>query len=98
MKILKNPETGRCRILMRRAQTFRVCANHFILPEMTLRPNGEKAVIWHAADFAEGKEIQETLCVKFKGPEVVQQFKTAFETARVQNKALGATGGEAADA
>jgi hypothetical protein len=98
MKILKNPESGRCRILMRRAQTFRVCANHFILPEMTLRPNGEKALIWHAADFAEEKEIHETLCVKFKGPDVVQLFKTAFETARVQNKALGATGGEAADA
>jgi hypothetical protein len=30
--------------------------------------------------------------------QVVKQFKTAFETARVQNKALGATGGEAADA
>jgi Ran-binding protein 1 len=97
MKILKNPENGRCRVLMRRAQTFRVCANHFILPGTTLKANGDKAVLWHATDFADGKESNEILSVKFKSPEIVQEFKTAFDSARAQNQALGATGGESAE-
>jgi Ran-binding protein 1 len=97
MRILKNPETGRCRVLMRRAQTFRVCANHFVLPQMTLKANGDRALIWHATDFADGKESQDVLSVKFKSPEIVANFRAAFEKAKEQNKALGATGGEAAD-
>jgi hypothetical protein len=94
MKILKNPETGRCRVVMRRIQTFKVCANHFILPGMVLKSNGEKAVIWHATDFADGKESHEILSVKFKNAEIVSEFRAAFEAAQVQNQALGATGGE----
>jgi hypothetical protein len=90
MKILKHPETGRCRVLMRRHQTFRVCANHYVLPNMVLRPMGDKALLWHATDFADGNPSEDTLSVKFKSAEVVQSFKDAFEAAKAQNKALGA--------
>jgi Ran-binding protein 1 len=82
---------------MRRAQTFRVCANHFVLPGTTLKATGDKALLWHATDFAEGKESQEILSVKFKSPEIVQSFKAAFEVARVKNQELDATGSEAAE-
>jgi hypothetical protein len=98
LKILKDPDTARCRILMRRAQTFRVCANHFILPGMTLKATGDRTVIWHATDFADGKTSTDVLSAKFKGPDVAAEFKAKFELARKQNEALGASGGEAADA
>jgi Ran-binding protein 1 len=97
MKILKNRQTARCRVLMRRAQTFRVCANHFILPGMTLKPSGDRALIWRAADFADGKETNDVLSVKFKSADIANRFKSAFEDGRAQNKALGAAGGQAAE-
>jgi hypothetical protein len=96
MKILKHPESGRCRVLMRRHQTFRVCANHYVLPNMVLRPMGDKAVLWHATDFADGKPSEDTLSVKFKSAEIAAQFKAAFEAARAQNKKLGAEPDKAA--
>jgi Ran-binding protein 1 len=90
MKILKSRENGRCRILMRRFQTFRVCANHFILPFMELKPHSgsERAFIWQATDFADGQESREVLSVKFKNAEVAQEFKKAFDQAKQCNKEI----------
>lgn len=89
IKILKNIETGRCRILMRRNQTFRVCANHFILPHMELKPHtgSDRALIWSANDYADGAESHDVLSVRFRTPEIAQEFKKAFEEARAINKA-----------
>jgi Ran-binding protein 1 len=90
MKILKSKENGRCRILMRRFQTFRVCANHFILPYMELKPHSgsERAFIWQATDFADGQESRDVLSVKFKNAEIAQEFKKAFEQAKQVNKTI----------
>ena len=51
MKILKNKE-GKRRILMRREQVHKICANHFISSEMKLTPMAGKdtAWIWIAMD------------------------------------------------
>ena len=90
MKILKNKETKRCRILMRRNQTFKVCANHFILPHMELKPNAgsDRALMWNAVDFADGEESHDVLSVKFKNAEVAQAFKKAFEEGKAINQEL----------
>jgi Ran-binding protein 1 len=91
IRILKNQTTGRCRILMRRNQTYRVCANHFVLPALELKPNpsNDKALIWHAQDFADVPTGQaETLSVRFKTAEIAAAFKAAFEDAKAQNAAL----------
>jgi len=90
MKVLKNHETGRCRVLMRRNQTFRVCANHFVLPHMELKPHAgnDRALIWSALDFADGAESHDTLSVRFRTAEIAASFKKAFENAREINAAI----------
>ena len=90
MKILKNKESSRCRILMRRNQTFKVCANHFVLPHMDLKPNNgsDRALMWSAVDFADGEESHDVLSVKFKNAEIANQFKKSFGDAKEVNKTL----------
>ena len=90
LKILKNPETGRCHLAMRRNNVFTVCANHFILPWMEIKPSpgNERAFMWSACDFADGHESHETLTAKFKNAEIAKQFKEAFDKAKAINKDL----------
>ncbi|OHT00631.1 RanBP1 domain containing protein [Tritrichomonas foetus] len=89
LKILKNKESNRCRVLMRRNQTFRVCANHFVLPHMELKSHSgsDRALIWTATDFADGAESHDVLSVRFRTPEIAQEFRKQFEAAREINKA-----------
>ena len=90
MKILKNKDSKMCRILMRRNQTFRVCANHYILPYMELKPNAgsDRALIWSAVDYADGASSHDVLSVKFRTAEVAQNYKKVFEDAKAQNQVL----------
>ncbi|EAX92306.1 RanBP1 domain containing protein [Trichomonas vaginalis G3] len=92
MKILQNKETKMCRILMRRNQTFKVCANHFILPHMELKLNqgSDRAYMWNAVDFADGPDTpsHDVLSVKFRNAETANAFKKAFEEGRTQNAQL----------
>ncbi|KAF0288046.1 RANBP2-like and GRIP domain-containing protein 5/6 [Amphibalanus amphitrite] len=73
IKILKNADTGKCRVLMRREQVLKLCANHVIRPEMSLMPlkSSQSVWVWSASDFSEGEASQETLAVKFRTPELV---------------------------
>ena len=52
MKILKNEKSGRHRVLMRREQVLKICANHLISADMKLAPMAGKntAWIWQAMD------------------------------------------------
>ena len=78
-KLLKNKETGKVRFLMRREQTFKVCANHFILPEMKLDHMKGNTRIWGAQDFADGDEVRtEKFCIKMKTEEQIEKFHTVF--------------------
>lgn len=53
IKILFHPTKHFYRILMRREQVFRVCANHTITQSMTLKPmnTSTNALIWTATDY-----------------------------------------------
>ncbi|XP_034238546.1 E3 SUMO-protein ligase RanBP2-like isoform X2 [Thrips palmi] len=84
IKILKHNITGKPRILMRREQVHKICANHFILPEMELsaQKGSDRAWNWGANDFSDGEACIEKLCVRFKTVEDAEQFKTAFDDAR----------------
>jgi E3 SUMO-protein ligase RanBP2 len=85
IKILQNTSTGKCRVIMRRDNVLKICANHQITQEMTLKPNAgsEKSWVWNTvADFADEVAKQETLAVRFKSSEVALSFRDAFEKAK----------------
>lgn len=81
LKLLKNPANGRLRVLMRREQVLKVCANHWITTTMNLKPlaGSDKAWIWMANDFSDGDAKLEQLAAKFKSPELAEEFKMRFE-------------------
>ncbi|KAI8124673.1 RANBP2-like and GRIP domain-containing protein 1 [Lucilia cuprina] len=83
IKILKNKE-GSSRILMRRDQTHKICANHVITPELvlTVPKNETKGFIWAANDFADESLQLEKFFVRFKLPETAKQFQEAFKKAQ----------------
>ncbi|XP_009695971.1 PREDICTED: E3 SUMO-protein ligase RanBP2 [Cariama cristata] len=81
LKILKNEVNGKVRILMRREQVLKVCANHWITTTMNLKQlsGSDKAWMWMASDFSDGDAKLEHLAAKFKTPEQAEEFKQKFE-------------------
>ncbi|XP_041127455.1 E3 SUMO-protein ligase RanBP2-like isoform X6 [Polyodon spathula] len=81
LKLLKNKTNGRLRVLMRREQVLKVCANHWITTTMNLKPlsGSDRAWMWLANDFSDGDAKLEQLAVKFKMPELAEEFKFKFE-------------------
>ncbi|XP_038050188.1 E3 SUMO-protein ligase RanBP2-like [Patiria miniata] len=81
IKILHNTQRKKYRIIMRRDQVFRVCANHYITKEMSLAPNAgsENSLVWQAMDAADGDPQMEQLAVRFKLAGTTQRFKAVFE-------------------
>ena len=82
IKLLRNRQSGKMRVLMRRDQVFKICANHQITTDMKLQPNAgsEKSWVWSTlADFSEQECKAERLAVRFKSEDVAKQFKEKFE-------------------
>uniref|UniRef100_A0A9I9DLV4 RanBD1 domain-containing protein n=1 Tax=Cucumis melo TaxID=3656 RepID=A0A9I9DLV4_CUCME len=67
VKFLKHKETGRVRLVMRQSKTLKICANHLVLPSMTVQEHvgNEKSCVWHATDFADGELKDELFCIRF---------------------------------
>lgn len=88
MKLLKHNTTGKVRVLMRREQVHKVCANHIITPEMEISPmkNETKAYIWVANDFAEETVVLEKFCIRFKTADIAKHFYEIFEKARQESE------------
>lgn len=84
LKLLKNPESGKIRFLMRRDQVHKICANHYLTEDMTIKQmsKNEQAYIWAANDFSEGEIVLEKFCVQFKTPELAKNFFKEFENAK----------------
>uniref|UniRef100_A0A672NCD5 E3 SUMO-protein ligase RanBP2-like n=1 Tax=Sinocyclocheilus grahami TaxID=75366 RepID=A0A672NCD5_SINGR len=81
LKLLKNNQNGRLRVLMRREQVLKVCANHWITTAMNLKPLScsDRAWMWMASDFSDGDAKLEQLAAKFKTPQLAEEFKLKFE-------------------
>jgi E3 SUMO-protein ligase RanBP2 len=85
IKVLKRKETTNVfRILMRRDQIFKLCANHRITSDIKLEIANEKQVRWHAQDYSEpGEGKHELLTAKFRHEDEAKQFKAEVEKAQV---------------
>ena len=87
IKILQHKTSNACRILMRREQVLKICANHQISSQMELKSHhgSENAYVWSAMDFADGEAKHEALCVKFKSSELGKKFVQQFNEAKQAN-------------
>ncbi|KAL8063169.1 hypothetical protein ABFX02_01G010400 [Erythranthe guttata] len=81
VKLLKHKETGKVRLVMRQNKTLKICANHLVLPTMTVQEHhgNEKSCVWHAADFADGELKEENFCIRFPSIENCKSFKDKIE-------------------
>lgn len=87
IKILQHTPSGRFRVLMRRDQIFKICCNHTVTRDMTLKSFGSesRAWLWYTpSDFADEVPKPEKFVVKFKQVGTARSFQKAF---------LKATGG-----
>ncbi|XP_054447996.1 E3 SUMO-protein ligase RanBP2-like isoform X2 [Pteronotus mesoamericanus] len=93
VKILRHKTSGKIRLLMRREQVLKICANHYISPDMKLIPNAgsDRSFVWHAVDYADELPKPEQLAVRFKTPEEAALFKCKFEEAQNILKTSDAT-------
>ncbi|KAI6079758.1 E3 SUMO-protein ligase RanBP2-like isoform X1 [Aix galericulata] len=91
VKILKHKVSGKFRLLMRRDQVLKICANHYINTDMKLTPNAgsDRSFVWHALDYADELPKPEQLAIRFKTPEEAMLFKSKFEEAQNILKTLG---------
>lgn len=68
VRLLKHKENGKTRLVMRRDKTLKVCANHYVVPDMKLSPNvgSDRSWVWNAAaDVSEGEPEAQTLAIRF---------------------------------
>ncbi|KAI9205395.1 ran-specific GTPase-activating protein [Polychytrium aggregatum] len=91
VKLLKHKGSSKIRLLMRREKTLKICANHFITPEMKLAPNvgSDRSWVWHVvADYADEEPKSELLAIRFANSDIANTFKKEFEAAQAHNIAL----------
>ncbi|KAK0344123.1 Ran GTPase binding protein Sbp1 [Friedmanniomyces endolithicus] len=91
VRLLKHKENGKTRLVMRRDKTLKVCANHYVVPDMKLSPNvgSDRSWVWNAAaDVSEGEPEAQTLAIRFANSENANAFRDAFMNAQKENEAL----------
>ncbi|MCJ1407495.1 hypothetical protein MMC19_001566 [Ptychographa xylographoides] len=91
VRLLKHRDNGKTRLVMRRDKTLKVCANHYVVPDMKLSPNvgSDRSWVWNAAaDVSEGEPEPCTLAIRFANSENANLFKEAFIKAQQENEAL----------
>ncbi|KAJ5279459.1 hypothetical protein N7478_004831 [Penicillium angulare] len=91
VRLLKHKENQKTRLVMRRDKTLKVCANHYIVPDMKLSPNvgSDRSWVWNAAaDVSEGEPEAQTLAIRFANSENANLFKDAFEKAQQENEKI----------
>lgn len=79
IKILKHKLKNTYRVLMRREQVLKLCANHRINPDIKLENLNEKQLTWHVQDCSEEQPRSEILLAKFRHEEEATKFKTVFQ-------------------
>jgi Ran-binding protein 1 len=97
LRLLKHKENGKTRLVMRRDKTLKVCANHYITPDMKIAPmsTSDRAWLWSvAADVSEGEPEAITVSVRLANAENAQLFKDAWLKAQKENEILFGKGEE----
>lgn len=81
VKLLKHKETGKVRLVMRQAKTLKICANHSVLPSISVQEHSgnEKSCVWHAPDFSDGELKEELFCIRFTTVENAKKFMEMVE-------------------
>ncbi|KAK5994544.1 Ran-specific GTPase-activating protein 1 [Cladobotryum mycophilum] len=100
VRLLKHKENGKIRLVMRRDKTLKVCANHYVVPEIKLAPNvgSDRSWVWTAAaDVSEGEPEAMTLAIRFGNSDLANEFKTAFEKAQSETEELFKKSGKKAE-
>merc|ERR1719238_1277252 len=87
VKFLKDKESGKVRMLMRREKTMKICANFFIQPSIELKENAgsDRSWVWQCIDFSEEKEEVSVLAIRFANSENASKFKESFEEGKKAN-------------
>lgn len=91
VRLLKHKENGKTRLVMRRDKTLKVCANHYIVPEMKLSPNvgSDRSWVWNAAaDVSEGEAEAVTLAIRFANSESECTARSSPNTQRKSRRIL----------
>ncbi|AXA48998.1 Ran-binding protein 1 [Malassezia restricta] len=89
VRILKHKETKKVRLVMRRDKTLKVCANHYLSPDIKLQPNvgSDRSWVYNVtADVSDGEPAAETLAIRFANSENAELFKKEFQNAQEANK------------
>jgi E3 SUMO-protein ligase RanBP2 len=83
MKLLRHKENRNVfRVLMRREQILKLCANHRITSDLKFEIFNEKQVRWHAEDYSENVSKHELLAARFKNEQEAKKFKEECENAQ----------------
>jgi len=87
LKILMSESDGKVRIIMRREQTMKLCANHSLTSTLVLKAmaKSDRAFTWQCHDFSENELKVETLAARFKTPQLAEEFKSVFESSVIQS-------------
>lgn len=87
IKILRHKvNSNSYRVLMRRDQIFKICANHRIYPDIKLELANENQVRWLANECSDGKISSEFLAAKFRHKIEADEFLKEFEKAQDATK------------
>lgn len=91
VRILKHKESQKSRLVMRRAKTLAVIANHCVTPDMKLSPNvgSDRSWVWTTvADVSFSEPGTHTFAIRFANAENANLFLTAFTQAQKNNEKL----------
>lgn len=89
VKLLQHQSTGKTRLVMRRDQTLKVCANHMITADLKLSPNvgSDRSWVYNVmADVSEGEARPELFAIRFGSADTAKEFKSKFEEAQAINQ------------
>ncbi|XP_046669093.1 ran-specific GTPase-activating protein-like isoform X2 [Homalodisca vitripennis] len=85
VKLLRHQTKNTVRVVMRRDKTLKICANHFVTPNMELKPNcgSDRAWVWSAlADYTNETAQTELLAIRFANADNAKKWKEMFEEAK----------------
>uniref|UniRef100_A0A1B6GUJ7 RanBD1 domain-containing protein n=1 Tax=Cuerna arida TaxID=1464854 RepID=A0A1B6GUJ7_9HEMI len=85
VKLLRHQTKNTVRVVMRRDKTLKICANHFVTPNMELKPNcgSDRAWVWSAlADYTNETAQTELLAIRFANADNAKKWKDMFEEAK----------------